>query len=66
MDSVNNYFISMSIWTKDIYRLRLKKNILSLMRKRYGTLTLPYTEIEPGDVDPEIKKNFPFSATRLK
>lgn len=45
---------------------RHDQSILSLMRKKYGTLTLPYTEIEPGDVDPEIKKNFPFSATRLR
>ena len=32
---------------------------------KYGTLTLPYTEVEPGDVEPEIKK-LPFSATRLR
>lgn len=45
---------------------RHDQSILSLMRKKYGTLTLPYTEVEPGNVDPEIKKNFPFSATRLR
>ena len=45
---------------------RHDQSISSIVRKKYGTILLPYWEIEVGRIQPEMQKNYPFSALRLK
>ena len=45
---------------------RHDQSISSIVRKKYGTILLPYWEIEVGRIQPEMQKNYTFSALRLK